>query len=414
MPVTLTATLLAATDPRPVQVVLNGTTAGDAYEVTGSSSDGSRWAVPGGKGVSEGSQVLLIDTRSALNTPITYTAVVAGVTYTATPVTVVGPEAVIQTIDGLTVVEVIVHSFEEARTNGIRSGMFEVAGRPDPAVRLEVPGSSVYSWVLGTDGVESRTLRAILQSGLPIVRRMTPGFRDADPVVVGVVLGWEDSLDSGIGAHRLWSLRVREIADPQPSTPLIAFTWDDFDAAMADRVWSYHSTLASVTGLTATNGTLSVQASGGYPDGAGTSFGRLTVTTAATAASVFETAFTAAATTLGTPVVAGMVVTVTMRVKGTAGRTLNAAIKWSGGTISAGTTKVATGTWQQVSVTATAPAGTTGLAYGVQLAATGVLSSDVVDFDSVTISQGVMVPVGTFDELFTTWDDFDKADWTQL
>jgi hypothetical protein len=108
-----------------------------------------------------------------------------------------------------------------------------------------------------------------------------------------------------------------------------------------------------------------------------------------------------------------MVVTVTLRVKGTVGRTVNAAIKWSGGAIASGATVAATGSWQQVSVTATAPAGTTGLAYGVQLAATGVLAGDLVDFDAVTISQGTTVPVGTFDEIFTTWDQFDAADWAQ-
>lgn len=415
MAVTLTATLLSGADPRPVQIALNGTTAGQAYRVFGSTADGSQWVIPGGTGVSAGSQVLLVDSQTALNAPITYQAVVAGVTYTAAPVTVTSADvAVLQTNDGLIRVGVEIASTTEPRKAASRSTVFDIAGRPDPAIRLDVPGSFEFQWMLETQGVDSATMQAILQTGRPVVRRTVPGLRDLDPVVIGVVLDWSDELITvGMDTWRRWNLRVREIPQPQPSTPLIAFTWADFDAAMASRVWSYHSTLASVAGLTATNGTLSAQGAGGYPDG-GAAFGRLTVTTAAIAATVFETVYTAAAATLGTPVIPGMVVTAVLRVKGTAGRSVSAAIKWSGGTTSTGAAVTLKGAWQQVSVTATAPAGTTGLAYGVSLAAAGVLAGDLVDFDAVTLSQGATVPRGTFDELFSTWDQFDKADWKSL
>ena len=419
MTVTLTATLLTASNPRPVQVVLNGTTAGQSYVITGTTADGSSWAIPGGTGTSAGVQVVVTDNRSALNVAITYQAVVDGVTYTATPVTVTwAGVGVLQTLDGQTIVNIQVASLTEPRKRKIRGTIFEVAGRSAPAARLDVLGTAEYTWMLDTASTDTPIMEAILESGGPVVRRLTPGMRDLKTVVLGV-FSTTDPVDElvtqGIDTWRRWTMTVREINDPQPSTAVSAYVWDDFDTAMnKPRVWSYHSTLASITGLTGTNGTLSVQSTGGYPDGSDTAFGRLTVTTGSTAASVFETAYTAAATTLGTPVVPAMVVTVTMRVKGTAGRTLNAAIKWSGGTISSGTTVTATGAWQQVSVTATAPAGTTGLAYGVQLASTGVLSGDLVDFDAVTISQGTGVPVGAFDDLFSTWDQFDTADWAQF
>jgi hypothetical protein len=415
MAVTLTAVLLTASNPRPVQITLNGTTAGQSYTITGTTGDGASWTVPGGTGVSAGSQIVVTDNRSALNVPVTYQAVVAGVTYTAAPVTVTwAGVGVLQTLDGQTIVDVEVASVREPRKYSTRGSVFEIAGRADPAARLDVAGSATYTWMLETQSADSTTMEAILSSGLPVVRRLVPGMRDLKTVVIGIVTDWSDELiTDGLDTWRRFTITVREISDPQPSAIIAAYVWDDFDTAMLKRVWSYHSTLANVSGLTATNGSLSSQASGGYQDGANTSFGRLTVTTAATAASVFETAFTAAAATLGTAVVPGMVVTVTLRVKGTVGRTVNAAIKWSGGAIASGATVAATGSWQQVSVTATAPAGTTGLAYGVQLAATGVLAGDLVDFDAVTISQGTTVPVGTFDEIFTTWDQFDAADWAQ-
>lgn len=245
MPVTLTATLLAAVEPRPVQVVLDGTTAGQAYEVTGTSIDGSRWAVPGGTGTSAGSQILLIDNRAALNTPITYEALVDGETYAAAPIEVSHDGvAVLQTIDGLTVVAVEVASTTEPRERPTRSSTSEVAGRSDPAVRLDVPGSYTYEWALETDSVDSLTLETILQSGLPVVRRLVPGMRDLKTVVIGLILSAKDELlTEGGDTWRRWVLKVRELSDPQPSTPLIAFTWDDFDTAMADRDWDDFDTL---------------------------------------------------------------------------------------------------------------------------------------------------------------------------
>lgn len=412
MPVTLTATLLSGADPRAVQVVLNGTAAGDAYSVEGTTPDGSTWAVPGGTGVSAGTQILLTDNRTALNQTITYSAVVEGVTYTAAPVQVTGPLAVLQTIDGLAVVQVEIASVTEPRSSDIRSRLFEIAGRSDPATRLDVPGSFEYGWQLETAGVDSLTMLAILRSGRPVVRRLSPGMRDLQLVTIGVVTSWSDELVTvGNDTIRRWSLKVRELEDPQPSTPLIAFTWDDFDAAMADRVWSWHSLFPSTAGWTATNGTLTNPTTGGYST---PRYLRASATVAATAVDIFESTFTAAATTLGGPVAPGDQITVTCRVKGTAGRSAAAAIKWSGGTVVTGTPVTLSGVWQLVSVTATAPAGTTGLAPGARMAATGVAAGNLLELSAPTISRGADVPVGTFDELFTTWDDFDRADWSLL
>lgn len=411
MPVTLTATLLSAADPPPVQLALNGTTAGQDYTVIGTAADGTVWQIPGGTGISTGSQVLLIDTRSVLNTPITYEAIVAGVSYAASPVTVNWDEgvAVLQTIDGLIVVGVDVASTTEPRTSEVRSATFEIAGRSDPASRLDVPGSYVYSWMLETQGVDSAEMERILRTGAPVVRRLEPGMRDLKSVVLGLVQSWSDELlSTGGDTWRRWSLKVREIRDPEPSTALFAFTWADFDTAMADRVWSYHTLFPSLTGWAATNGTLSLQTSGGYLT---PNYARASATSPSTAVDILESVYTAAAATLGEAVVAGTTYTVTCRVKGTAGRSASAAIKWSNGTVITGTPVTLTGDWQMVSVTGTAPGGVTGLAAGARMASTGVAAGNLLEISAPTISMGATVPVGSFDELFATWDQFDAADW---
>lgn len=410
---TLTATLLSGADPRPVQITLNGTTAGQVYEVRGSTADGSSWAVAGGKGVSAGTQVLLIDNRAALNAVVTYQAVVDGVTVAASPVTIAySGVAVLQSIDGLTVVDVELKGRTEPRASDVRSSLFEVAGRSDPAARLDVPGSFAFDWELETEGTDSITMAAILKSGVPIVRRTVPGVRDLAPVVIGIVQSWSDELSSdGFDTWRTWKLKVREISDPQPSTPLIAFTWDDFDAAMADRVWSWHTLFPALTGWAAANGTLSLQTTGGYST---PNYARASATAAATAVDILESAYTTAAASLGGPIAPGDVITHTCRLKGTPGRTASAAIKWSDGSVVTGTAVTLTGAWQLVSVTATAPAGTTGLAMGARMAAAGVAAGHLLEYSAPTISRGATVPNGTFDELFATWDAFDAAEWSLL
>jgi len=413
MPVSLTAVLLTGADPRPVQIALAGMTTGQVYEVKGGTADGSSWSVAGGKGTSDGTQVLLVDNRSPLNAVVTYVAVVDGTTVAAAPVTITyDGVAVIQTIDGLLVVDVELKSRTEPRTAAVRSAAFEIAGRAEPAFRLDVPGSFVYDWELETQGADSIAMLAILRSGLPIVRRTVTGARDLAPVVLGVVQSWKDELSSeGFDTWRTWKLQVREIADPQPSTPLIAFTWDDFDAAMADRVWSWHTLFPSLAGWAATNATLSLQTAGGYST---PNYLRASATAAATAVDILESAYTAAAGSLGSTVAPGDVITHTCRVKGTAGRTAAAAIKWSGGSVVTGAPVVLTGGWQLVSVTATAPAGTTGLAIGSRMAATGVAAGHLLEYSAPTISRGATVPNGTFDELFANWDGFDAADWSLI
>ncbi len=239
MVVTIEAVLLSASQPRPVQVRLNGVAAGESYVITKTTADGARKGVSGGVGVSDGTQVLLTDNRTPLNVPVTYEALVGGVTYAAAPVTVESDrDAVVQSLDGLAVVAVDIASVTEPRSAQSRSSVFDIAGRSDPAARLDVPGSFAYSWELEAEGADAAALRAILASSPIIVRRITPGMRDLDAVVIALVTAWKDELvTEGLSTWRRFSLTLRELGDPQPSARLVAFTWEDFDAAMSSRTW---------------------------------------------------------------------------------------------------------------------------------------------------------------------------------
>lgn len=239
MAVTLTATLLSASAPRPVQIALNGVAAGVSYEITKTTTGGTRWPVSGGRGVSDGGQVLLTDNRAPLNTPIVYEARVSGASYVADPVVVVvDGVAVVQTADGRTAVAVEVASSTEPRSAVSRSSVFEIAGRKDPAARLDVHGSFEFSWEIDVQGADAVALEQILRASPVIVRRLTPGMRDLQLVTIALVTSWKDQLISdGLDTWRRFSLAVRELADPEPSSRLIAFTWDDFDAAMSARTW---------------------------------------------------------------------------------------------------------------------------------------------------------------------------------
>ena len=162
MAVTLTAALVGTAAPCPVQVLLNGTTAGQTYLVTGSTG-ASTWTIPGGSGISTGAQVILADTRSALNTPVTYTAVVAGVTYTSAPVTVsYGGRAVLQSLDGQRVVPVQLGDNADPRELELMSVVLTVPGRRRPPVRYMLGGDGGGELALTTVGAATIGLEELL------------------------------------------------------------------------------------------------------------------------------------------------------------------------------------------------------------------------------------------------------------
>lgn len=250
MAVTLTATLLGSAEPRRVQLVLAGTTAGQAYQVTGAAG-GFTWSIPGGSGTSTGGQVLLVDTRGPLGAQATYTAVVAGVSYTAV-VTVPwsAPEpAVLQSLDGLTVAKVMVANPEDERTGGRRAWLSAIGGRRSPVGRIDLELSSTTSWVLEADDADSATVQALLATGAPLVLRTVLAIQDRPPVEIGLPMSVGHSLVGQVGTLRTYDLKVQILDDPEPGTVLGSFTWDDVDTAIGTtRTWDDLDT--ALTGMT--------------------------------------------------------------------------------------------------------------------------------------------------------------------
>lgn len=231
----ITATLVDAGTPRPVQLALAGIPAGAAYSVVGTSGAGaSSWPVPGGTGVGTGQQILLVDNRSALNTPVLYQAVIDGVTRVAeNPVTVAGPDFVLQTLDGRTSTtpDTILEYGTFAEKPVIRAATYDIPGRSRPPVRFAAPGAGGSSIGLITDRRGSEQVRALIKTGAPLAMRCGKQIRDLPAVDLIQITAASSVSYAGRDGIRVWTLDYLLVDDPEPGTPLSVWTWDDFDAA---------------------------------------------------------------------------------------------------------------------------------------------------------------------------------------
>ena len=240
MAVTLAASLVDVDDPRPVQIILTGVPSGAHYTVTGTAGDSS-WPVPGGVGVSEGEQVVLVDNRSALNVAVTYTALVEGVTYTAFPVYVTfAGDSVLQSLDGRSVVRFVWEWDGGPRDVVIRAEGYDIPGRARPPGRYAEGGDGGGAFTFMTSPQDSATLHNMARSGRPVVLRTNGMVRDLDAVTLMVLTSASNSLVGefwGGVAWRRWSLSYLLVNDPEPGRVLAAFTWDDFDEAMKGLTW---------------------------------------------------------------------------------------------------------------------------------------------------------------------------------
>ncbi|MFD6163704.1 hypothetical protein ACFWFR_00830 [Oerskovia sp. NPDC060287] len=248
MAVTITASLVPAGSPEPVQIVLAGVPAGTAYTVTGATGGGSSWPVPGGVGMSSGEQVVRVDNRSALNALVTYQAVVAGVTYVSAPVTVSHTARyVLQSLDGQTSVDFVWDDNGMPRDLVSNAVTFDVPGRARPPVRYAPGGDGGGSLRIRTTRQNTTAMRDLLRAGRPLVLRTDGAIRDLDAVDLIQVVGKPSNVlwtgDGGLSTQRVWSLEYVLVDDPEPSAALSAWTWDDFDAAMETRTWAQHDAL---------------------------------------------------------------------------------------------------------------------------------------------------------------------------
>jgi len=244
MAVTITASLVDAGDPRPVQIILTGVPAGSHYTVTGTAGDSS-WPVPGGVGVSEGEQIVLVDNRSALNVAVVYTALVDGVTYETYPVYVVAQgKYVLQSLDGRRSVQFVLQANGLPRDVVVRSQTFDVPGRPRPPGRYAEGGDGGGALALRTSREDSAEMHALVRAGRPVVLRTDGTVRDFPAVTLLVLMEassqmWDavDALTGEMSTERVWDLGYVIVNDPEPGRVLAAFTWDDFDEAMTGLTW---------------------------------------------------------------------------------------------------------------------------------------------------------------------------------
>lgn len=255
--VSISASLVTtAGSPPPVQIVLGDVPSGAEYVVTGNTGGGSSWSVPGGSGVGDGGQIVLVDNRSALNTPVTYSVVVQGVTYSAPAVTVAHDgRAVLQSLDGLTSVDFVWLSNGLPREPQINAATFNVPGRRRPPVRFARGGDGGGDLLIRADRENGAAIGDLLRSGRPVLVRTDGTMRDWPAVELVLLVSapsrlWEAVEAGQLSTQRVWSLSFLFVDDPEPSRALSAWTWDDFDEAADASFSTWDAFDALFTGAT--------------------------------------------------------------------------------------------------------------------------------------------------------------------
>ena len=198
------------------------------------------WVVPGGFGVGDGGQVVLVDSRSPGNVPVVYTLELGGEQESSYPVVVpFQRDAVLQTLDGLHAVDVQLVDGSLDFSWEPQQAQFRIPGRSRPVVRYDVLGVGNASLVFALPMGSTQDLRRVLTSGAPIVYRLSANDEtyDVDLASVIAVTGVTPTAYP-MEDLRVWSLTYVPIDDPAADVRLGAFTWDDgFDAAFAGRPW---------------------------------------------------------------------------------------------------------------------------------------------------------------------------------
>ncbi len=198
------------------------------------------WVVPGGFGVGDGGQVVLVDSRSPGNVPVVYTLETTGGEESSSPVVVpFRSDIVLQTLDGLAAVDVELMAGSLGMEWEPQVSQFRVPGRSRPVVRYDVLSDNAASLVVKVPMGETPALRRVLTSGRPIVYRFgaPEGSYDLDPVgVIAVTAVTSEPVPTA--DLRFWSLGYALIDDPDKDVRLGAFTWADFNAAFSGRTWA--------------------------------------------------------------------------------------------------------------------------------------------------------------------------------
>lgn len=233
--------LVGAVLPRLVQITVPAIPVGVAYVVEGVAGE-YVWRVRGGTGVGDGATLILADNRAPLNMPVRYRVTMGATVWLSEEITVVHADKyVLQSLDGRMSVSA------QWMDNGLpweadsRSVAFAVAGRARPVVRVEVAGAGGGTLRFNTTGAQTLVLAGLLSPGRPIVVRTDGDVRDFAPVEIVQPTSVTSVLT---GAHiqegdtRAWTVGYLLIDDPEPNTPIVRSTWDDFDDVYAGLTWA--------------------------------------------------------------------------------------------------------------------------------------------------------------------------------
>lgn len=241
----ITLSLVGAGTPPLVQIVLSETPAGASWVLTGV-ADGYAWTVPGGMGVGDGEQLVLVDNRAPLNTPIEYTLTwdASHETSSAIVVPMAVGDMVIQSLDGQKSVAVALMDGTQALTLDPALSLFSVPGRRMPVSRYSATSAPRGTIIARADVSQTADIDEILATGEAVLCRLNgPAFEL--PLVQTVHLTNASAVGYLVGMFRHWEWPYVPVDDPFMDQRLGAFSWNTFDDAMAGRSWDEFDTVMS-------------------------------------------------------------------------------------------------------------------------------------------------------------------------
>ncbi|EIC09157.1 hypothetical protein OR221_0865 [Microbacterium laevaniformans OR221] len=222
----ITATLVGATSPQLVQVNVSSVPDGETWLLTGVAGAFS-WVVPGGQGVGDGGQVVLVDNGAPLNVEVTYALTTDVGVETSAPIVIphTDGDMVIQSLNGQRSVSVLLLDETQDVQMDDSLALFTVPGRRQPVSRYSAMGERRGTIRMRLDVDRTPDLDAVLAPGEPVLCRLAITAFDIPPVQV-VHISKPSATGFLVGLYRHWELPYVPVANPYMDQRLGAFTWD--------------------------------------------------------------------------------------------------------------------------------------------------------------------------------------------
>jgi len=223
--------LVGPVAPQVVQVTVGQLTPGQSLDVLASAVGQSRTLRSGPVATT---QVQIVDVASPINTEISYTVVVDGVSIPVGQITVpYAGDYVLQSPDGRQAFPFAWHGHEDPRDLHMRTATFDVPNRRTPVVRWDVAGGESGVLPMRMTRTASEALRRYLTERGPVLVVRTDGRQLDIPAAQYIAVVRATRSHFGFDGHRLWQLSF-EVTDPEPGADLAALaTPEDFDEVYA-------------------------------------------------------------------------------------------------------------------------------------------------------------------------------------